>query len=145
MARYSIMRFVDFQFPPKVQQLQARLAAFMDAHIYPNEARFKTEIADGDRWQPTAIVETLKEQARADGLWNLFLPDSEYGAGLTNRGVRAALRDHGALAGLRARRCSTAPRPTPATWKCWSATARPSRSGSGSSRCSPARFAPASR
>jgi acyl-CoA dehydrogenase len=84
MARYSIMRVVDFQFPPKVQHLQARLAAFMDAYIYPNEARFKTEIAGGDRWQPTAIVETLKEQARADGLWNLFLPDSEYGAGLTN-------------------------------------------------------------
>ncbi len=57
----------------------------MDAHIYPNEARFKAEIADGDRWQPTTIVETLKEQARADGLWNLFLPESEYGAGLNNR------------------------------------------------------------
>ncbi len=85
MARYSIMRVVDFQFPPKVQQLQARLAAFMDACIYPNESRFKAEIAGGDRWQPTVIVETLKEQARAEGLWNLFLPDSEYGAGLTNR------------------------------------------------------------
>jgi acyl-CoA dehydrogenase len=84
MARYSIMRVVDVQFPPKVQQLQARLAAFMDAYIYPNETRFKTEIAAGDRWQPTVIVETLKEQARADGLWNLFLPDSQYGAGLTN-------------------------------------------------------------
>jgi acyl-CoA dehydrogenase len=79
------MRVVDFQFPPKVQQLQARLTAFMEAHIYPNEARFKAEIADGDRWQPTAIVEELKQQARADGLWNLFLPESEYGAGLTNR------------------------------------------------------------
>jgi acyl-CoA dehydrogenase len=79
------MRFVDFQFPPKVQQLQARLREFMDAHIYPNEARFKAEISDGDRWQPTTIVETLKERARADGLWNLFLPESESGAGLNNR------------------------------------------------------------
>ena len=78
------MRPVDFQFPPKVQQLQARLTQFMEAHIYPNEARFKAEIAEGDRWQPTRIVEELKPQARAAGLWNLFLPESEYGAGLTN-------------------------------------------------------------
>ena len=79
------MRPVDFQFPPKVQHLQARLTQFMEAHVYPNETRFKAEIADGDRWLPTQIVEELKRQARADGLWNLFLPESEYGAGLSNR------------------------------------------------------------
>ena len=56
----------------------------MDEHIYPNEARFRSEIAEGDRWQPTPIVEELKAKARAAGLWNLFLPESEYGAGLTN-------------------------------------------------------------
>jgi len=57
----------------------------MDEHVYPNEAAFNRQVAEGDRWQPTAIVETLKGQARAAGLWNLFLPASEYGAGLTNR------------------------------------------------------------
>jgi len=65
--------------------LPQRLAAFMDEHVYPNEAEFHRQVADGDRWQPTAIVETLKARARAAGLWNLFLPASEYGAGLTNR------------------------------------------------------------
>jgi len=56
----------------------------MDAHIYPNEATFRAQIANGDRWQPTAIVEELKAKAKAAGLWNLFLPASQYGAGLTN-------------------------------------------------------------
>jgi len=56
----------------------------MDEHIYPNEATFRRQIAEGDRWRPTAIVEELKTTARAEGLWNLFLPDSEHGAGLTN-------------------------------------------------------------
>src|SRR6476620_6174713 len=75
---------MNFEFSPKVQDLQRRLTHFMDAHVYPNETRFHREIADGDRWQPTAIVEELKPKARAAGLWNLFLPESEYGAGLTN-------------------------------------------------------------
>ncbi len=57
----------------------------MDEHIYPNESRFHAEIGEGDRWQPTHIVEELKPKARAAGLWNLFLPESELGAGLTNR------------------------------------------------------------
>ncbi len=56
----------------------------MDEHVYPNEATFHRQVAEGDRWQPTPIVEELKAKARAAGLWNLFLPESEYGAGLTN-------------------------------------------------------------
>ena len=56
----------------------------MDTHVYPNEATFHRQVAEGDRWQPTPIVEELKAKARAAGLWNLFLPASEYGAGLTN-------------------------------------------------------------
>ncbi|WGG49497.1 acyl-CoA dehydrogenase family protein [Rugamonas sp. DEMB1] len=79
---------MDFDYSPKVQQLQARLNAFMDQHIYPNEARFHAEIeanrAAGDAWLPTRVMEELKELARAAGLWNLFLPESELGAGLTN-------------------------------------------------------------
>ena len=76
---------MEFEHSAKVKDLQARLTAFMDTHVYPNEKRFRDEIAEGDRWQPTPIVEDLKVKARAAGLWNLFLPESEYGAGLTNR------------------------------------------------------------
>ena len=73
-----------FEFPAHVRELEARLRAFMDEHIYPNEKRYHQQIATGDRWQPTAIIEELKPRARASGLWNLFLPDKEYGAGLSN-------------------------------------------------------------
>ena len=75
---------MDFAFSPKVESLRSRLTGFMEEHVYPNEAAFRREIAAGDRWQPTTVVEALKEKARAAGLWNLFLPESEYGAGLTN-------------------------------------------------------------
>jgi acyl-CoA dehydrogenase len=73
-----------FEFSDKVKELQKRLRAFMGEHIYPNEDTFRRQINEGDRWQPTAIVEQLKQKAKAEGLWNLFLPESEYGAGLTN-------------------------------------------------------------
>jgi len=75
---------MNFEHSPGVKDLQARLTAFMATHVYPNEVRFLNEIDQGDRWQPTPIVEELKAKARAEGLWNLFLPESEYGAGLTN-------------------------------------------------------------
>jgi len=69
---------------PRAADLEQRLLAFMDDHVYPNEQRFFDEVAAGDRWQPAPIVEELKAKARAEGLWNLFLPESERGAGLTN-------------------------------------------------------------
>ncbi|MBW8867560.1 MAG: acyl-CoA dehydrogenase family protein [Acidobacteria bacterium] len=75
---------MSFEHPAKVTELLQRLTAFMHEHVYPNEETFHRQIATGDRWQPTAIVEELKPKARAAGLWNLFLPESEYGAGLTN-------------------------------------------------------------
>ena len=75
---------MDFDFSPRVRDLQARVQAFMEAEIYPAEARFHREVAEGDRWQPTAVMEELKAKARAAGLWNLFLPESDLGAGLTN-------------------------------------------------------------
>jgi acyl-CoA dehydrogenase len=56
----------------------------MDEQVYPNETTFHRQVDEGDRWQPTAIVEALKAKAKAAALWNLFLPESEYGAGLTN-------------------------------------------------------------
>jgi acyl-CoA dehydrogenase len=79
---------MDFEHSDKVKDLQRRVGAFMDEHVYPNEARFHEEIAtnrrSGNAWIPTRVVEELKQKARAQGLWNLFLPESEYGAGLTN-------------------------------------------------------------
>ena len=84
-GRYTIMRFMQLEVSNQTRELAARLSAFMDEHIYPNEAGFEEEVAAGDRWQPTRIVEALKAKARAAGLWNLFLPESEYGAGLTNQ------------------------------------------------------------
>ncbi|HEV8484899.1 MAG TPA: acyl-CoA dehydrogenase family protein [Blastocatellia bacterium] len=75
---------MNFEHTDKVKELQKRLTAFMDENVYPNEKTFYRQIDEGDRWQPTAIVEELKKKARAAGLWNLFLPESEYGAGLTN-------------------------------------------------------------
>src|SRR5258706_13895257 len=74
---------MHFEFSKKVKDLQQRLTAFMDEHIYPNEHRFHDEI-ERDRWKPTRVIEELKPKARAAGLWNLFLPDAEGGAGLTN-------------------------------------------------------------
>jgi acyl-CoA dehydrogenase len=75
---------MDFEGSARTQALRERLTAFMEEHIYPNEATFHRQRAEGDRWQPTPIVEELKAKARAIGLWNLFLPESDYGAGLTN-------------------------------------------------------------
>jgi acyl-CoA dehydrogenase len=75
---------MHFDFSDKVKSLQKKLQAFMDEHIYPNEQRFEKETEQGDRWQPSRIIEELKPKARTAGLWNLFLPESEAGAGLTN-------------------------------------------------------------
>ena len=75
---------MDFAYSDKVTGLQDNLKGFMDRHIYPNEAQHAREIETGDRWQPTALMETLKKKAKLEGLWNLFLPHSPRGAGLSN-------------------------------------------------------------
>ena len=75
---------MDFEHSEKAKDLQRRLTAFTDEHIYPNEATYYRQIDEGDRWQPVRIIEELKPKARAAGLWNLFLPEGEYGTGLTN-------------------------------------------------------------
>lgn len=80
---------MQFDYTPKVKQMQAQLLAFMDEHIYPNEARFFAEIAanraKGNAWVPTQLIEELKPLAKAAGLWNLFLPSSARAPeGLTN-------------------------------------------------------------
>ena len=68
----------------QAQDVHGRVREFMAAHIYPNESVFLDQIAEGDRWQPIPLIEELKTEARSEGLWNLFLPDSEDGAGLSN-------------------------------------------------------------
>ena len=79
---------MEFGYSSKVQDLRARVAAFMEQHVYPVERRFQEEVEEntrrGARWTPTRLIEELKPKARAAGLWNLFLPDSSHGAGLTN-------------------------------------------------------------
>ncbi|MGA2598457.1 MAG: acyl-CoA dehydrogenase family protein [Bryobacteraceae bacterium] len=74
---------MQFEYTEKVKDLQRSLEAFMDEHVYPNERKYYDQI-EQNRWQPVPIIEELKPKARAAGLWNLFLPESEYGAGLTN-------------------------------------------------------------
>ena len=79
---------MDFSHSDKVRDLQRRVTAFMDEHVYPSEAKFFAEVQAnrerGNAWVPTTVIEELKERARAQGLWNLFLPQSTRGAGLTN-------------------------------------------------------------
>jgi len=71
---------MNFDYTPRIKQMQERLLAFMDEHIYPNEHRFHEEIAanraKGNAWVPLTLIEELKPKARAAGLWNLFLPHS---------------------------------------------------------------------
>ncbi|HTQ74581.1 MAG TPA: acyl-CoA dehydrogenase family protein [Burkholderiales bacterium] len=80
---------MDFAYSDKVKSLQDRLARFMDANVYPNERRYREEVeanrARGDAWVPTKLIEELKPKARAEGLWNLFLPRSPRASeGLSN-------------------------------------------------------------
>ena len=92
---------MDFEYSPKVKDLQSRITAFLDEHVYPAERVFAEEVranrAAGNPWVATKIVEELKEKGKAAGLWNLFLPESSRGAGLTN------LVDGGAGGDLRRR------------------------------------------
>ena len=79
---------MNFSYSDKVRELQRRVAAFMERFVYPAESRSQEEVAanrrGGNPWLASAVIEELKREARAAKLWNLFLPDSEHGAGLTN-------------------------------------------------------------
>ncbi len=79
---------MEFGYSDKVRVLQERVDVFMHAHVYPNEARFFAEVEtnrkSGNAWRPTRVIEELKTEARRAELWNLFLPESERGAGLSN-------------------------------------------------------------
>lgn len=76
---------MDFDYSPKVKELQKRVQSFMAEHVYPNEETYHNQLnSQGDRWQIPPVMEELKAKAKAAGLWNLFLPESGRGAGLTN-------------------------------------------------------------
>ena len=73
-----------FEHSPKVKNLQAKLSAFLEEAVLPNEMVYYEQLDEGGRWKIPPVMEELKAKARTVGLWNLFLPESEYGAGLTN-------------------------------------------------------------
>jgi len=76
---------MDFEFSERTKELQLRVQAFMDENVYPNESTYAEEVAGGEtRWAPVPILEELKAKAKEEGLWNLFLPESDRGAGLSN-------------------------------------------------------------
>ena len=111
---------MDFAYSTKVRELLARLATFMECHIYPNEQRYHAEVEanrnTGNAWKATVVIEELKKKARDEGLWNSFLPESDYGASLTNL-------EYAPLAEMMGRsyiapEVFNCPPPTPATWRC---------------------------
>ena len=81
---------MDFNYSPRALELQSKLLRFMDEHIYPAEAKVHAELAvntaAGKRWTPLATIEELKPKARAQGLWNLFLPPTAGGEGAAHNG-----------------------------------------------------------
>lgn len=75
---------MDFSYSPKTRELLQKLTTFRDEHIIPNEEVFTRQVNEGERWAAVPVIEELKILAREQGLWNLFLPEPEYGAGLSN-------------------------------------------------------------
>ena len=75
---------MDFEYSQKVKNLQEKVTNFMNESVYENEDVYKKQVEEGGRWCIPEIMETLKAKAKSEGLWNLFLPDSNLGAGLTN-------------------------------------------------------------
>ena len=75
---------MNFEYSNKVKDLQDKLTNFMNEHVYKNEAVYKEEVEKGGRWCVPKIMEDMKSKAKEQGLWNLFLPESDLGAGLTN-------------------------------------------------------------
>jgi acyl-CoA dehydrogenase len=75
---------MNFEPSERARDYHQRVTSFMDEHIYPNEQTFYDQLNTGERWAVVPVIEELKERARAAGLWNLFLPDSKNGSGLTN-------------------------------------------------------------
>jgi len=86
---------LNFEYSDKAKTLRDAISLFMSEHVYPNEQEMLAQLDKGDRWQPIEIMESLKVKARSQGLWNLFLPSSEYGAGFTNLEYAPACEEMG--------------------------------------------------
>ena len=115
----------------RVRRIGRRLTTFMNDVVHPNEQVYFDQLdAAANRWVSPPVMAEMQQEARAAGLWNLFLPDSALGAGLTNLEYAPLCEIMGRSA--IAPRSSTARRPTPATWRCWSATAARRRRHAGS-------------
>ena len=136
---------MDFKPSPQVEALRERVRAFMDEHIYPQELEIE-EALDREVSTTTAFPEILieiREKAKADGLWNLFLPDEDDGTGLPTPSTGSLYEEMGRIP--IAAQPSTAGRRTPATWRSSSSSPQPSSVSAGSSRCWRATSAAASR
>ena len=115
---------MDFAYSPKTKALQEKLLAFMEEHVYPNEDKLHPEHEGAARWREIPpILDELKAKARDAGLWNLFLPESELRRRPHQPRIRAALRKSWAARPVAPGSLQLLARPTPATWKCWCATA----------------------
>ena len=93
---------MNFDIGDKAKEVRDRVAAFMTAHVYPNEEEMLAQIDEGDRWQPIPLLDELKAKARAEGLWNLFPARERLGRRALQPRLRARLRGDGPLP-LRAR------------------------------------------
>jgi acyl-CoA dehydrogenase len=121
---------MEFAYSPRVEQLRAQLSTFMDRHVVPRLADWQREVTAG-AWPPS-MIEPLKQQARTEGLWNLFLPglrDDEPGTRLTNLEYAPLAEIMGRI--FWPRRSSTAQRPIPATWSSCTCSPRPPSASSG--------------
>ena len=135
---------MNFEHSEKVLELRERVEAFMDEHVYPNEGTYAEQLAAADdRWTIPQIMDELKDEARSRGLWNLFMPDPEYGAGLTNLEYAPLCEVMGrspiATRGLQLQRPRHGEHGGPGAIR-----DRPSRRSAGSGRCWRARSGPAS-
>jgi alkylation response protein AidB-like acyl-CoA dehydrogenase len=126
---------MDFNMSDRQKDWLNRVQSFMTKHVRPAVPIYKQQDAEGGRWKVIPILEDLKKKAKAEGLWNMFMPPSSHeddefrGAGLSNLEYAPLAEEMGHIHW--ASKCSTARRPIPATWKCSSVTPTRSRSGSG--------------
>lgn len=125
------MDHMDFDYSPKVKALISKLERFMEENVYPGEKLFEEQLnAQETRWAAVPpIMEELKAKAKQEGLWNLFLPDREYGAGLSNLEYAPLCEIMGRS--LLPPKYSTATRPIPGIWKCLPGTGVMSRRKNG--------------
>ena len=129
---------MDFTLSSRQKEWLDRVQSFMTKHVRPAVPIYKKQDEEGPRWKVIPILEELKAKAKAEGLWNMFMPpnpheDDEFrGAGLSNLELRCS-RKRWVTSPL-PRKCSTVPHPIPATWKCSCATAPRNRSANGCAR-----------